>query len=156
MGANGRKRALEMYDWKAIIPSYEDLWSELKSRRNAEHDHSPQINFWASRLDPFYGFASYPTRKIRLQSALYLSEKNSHISINRFRTLIKLEMVNYVLDRMSPQQQLESVLIRLGSGSATAETLISEICSQEKDKRKLFLSIAWMVKLGLIGLERRL
>ena len=36
MGEQGQKRAVSIYDWKAIIPTYEDLWSELNSRRNFE------------------------------------------------------------------------------------------------------------------------
>ena len=36
MGAQGRQRALSFYDWKAIIPKYQSLWSALKSRRDVE------------------------------------------------------------------------------------------------------------------------
>ena len=94
MGAQGRQRVLDIFDWKAIIPAYESLWSELKSRRNAETEISRHPHGWPSRLDPFYGFASYPTNKIRLQSLLHLSDSNSDIAIRRFRQLIQLKMVN--------------------------------------------------------------
>ncbi len=154
MGAHGRQRVLEVYDWKKIIPTYESLWSELKSRRDAESEQLSKPHSWPSRLDPFYGFASYPTKKIHLRSPLCLTDPNSDISIRRFRQLIKLEMVNYVLDRMSSQGQLESVLLKLGSASATAETLMLAISSQSKERQKLFLSIIWMIKLGLIRVEQ--
>ena len=50
MGAQGRQRVLDVYDWKTIIPTYEDLWSELKSRREAETGYSRKtIDPWASR-----------------------------------------------------------------------------------------------------------
>ena len=154
MGANGRKRVLEIYDWKAIIPLYENLWSELKSRRDTECELSIPAHTWPSRMDPFYGFASYPTKKLHLHSRLSLSEPNSSTSIKRFRKLIKLNMVNYVSDRMVSQQLLESVLLKLGTTSAKAETLILETCSQPDEKKKLFLSIMWMIKLGLIKVEQ--
>ena len=103
-----------------------------------------------SRLDPFYAFASYPTRKIDLRTPLRLLDSDSNIAISRFRHLIQLDMVNYVLDRMAPQQQLESILLKLSTGSATSETLIQATCSNDEERQKLFLSITWMIKIGLI------
>ena len=154
MGAQGRQRVLELYDWKAIIPIYENLWSDLKARRNTETEHTPQHHSWPSRLDPFYGFASYPTKKVQMSSLLRLSDSSSNDAILHFRQLIKLDMVNYILGRMASQQHLESVLMRLNSCSVTAENLIHKICNNTNDKNKLFLSIAWMIKLGLIEIEQ--
>ena len=154
MGANGRQRVLDVYDWKVIIPAYESLWSELKSRRIAQTEISGHPHGWPSRLDPFYGFASYPTKKINLHSLLYLSDPDSDASIRHFRQLIKLKMVNYVLDRMSPQRQLESVLVTLGTSSATVENIILSTCTNVDEQQKLLLSITWMVKLGLIRVKQ--
>lgn len=154
MGAHGRQRVLEFYDWKSIVPTYESLWSELKARRDSEQELASQPHGWPSRLDPFYGFASYPTKKILLSSLINLSDPDSRTSIRHFRQLIKLDMVNYVLDRMASQQQIESLLLLLGQKSATAESLISEICVNPEEQRNLFLTIAWMAKLGLIKVER--
>ena len=153
MGAQGRQRVLDLYDWKAIIPTYESLWADLKARRNSEVEYTPQRHSWPSRLDPFYGFASYPTKKVHLKSLLRLSDSSSNDAIIRFRQLIQLDMVNHILGRMASQKHLESALIRLDSCSVTAEDLIHKICSNTKDKHKLFLSIAWMIKLGLIKIE---
>ena len=153
MGAQGRQRVLDLYDWKAIIPIYESLWADLKARRNSEVEYTPQRHSWPSRLDPFYGFASYPTKKIHLKSLLRLTDSSSNDAILRFRKLIQLDMVNHILCRMASQQHLESVLMRLDSCSVTAEDLIHKICSNTEDKHKLFLSIAWMIKLGLIKVE---
>ena len=153
MGANGRQHVLNSYDWKVIIPSYENLWSELKSRRDAEAEGSHLPHPCSSRLDPFYAFASYPTKKIRPQSLLCLSDKDSDVAIRRFRKLIQLKMVSYVKDRMASQQQLESLLLRLSSTSVSAEKLISETCSNADEERRLFLSIVWMIKLGLVKFD---
>ena len=103
-----------------------------------------------SRLDPFYGFASYPTKKLLLKDTLQLSDSDSNIAIQRFRSLIQLDMVKYVLDRMASQQQLEYLLAELNSGPATVETLIAISSNNDSEKQKIFLSIAWMMKLGMI------
>ncbi len=154
MGAHGRQRVLEFYDWKAIVPTYESLWSELKARRDSDKGSSCQPHGWPSRLDPFYGFASYPTKKIQLNSQIYLSYPDSHTSIRHFRQLIKLDMVNYVSERMASQQKIESLLLLLGQNSASAGSLISAICVNPEEQHDLFLSIAWLVKLGLIKIKR--
>ncbi len=154
MGAQGRQRALSVYDWKAIIPKYQSLWSALKSRRDVESKSVHQPYSLSSRLDPFYGFASYPTKKISLKSLLRLSDSESNIAIRRFRQLIKLDMVDYVSNRMASQHQLESMIMKLGTGSATAENLILDSSDNDAEKQKLFLSIVWMIKLGLIEMVR--
>ena len=68
MGENGRQRVAESFDWNVIIPRYESLWAELNSRRVSEA--SSHTYALASRLDPFYSFASYPSRKISSQTSL--------------------------------------------------------------------------------------
>ena len=153
MGDQGKKRVLDLYDWKKIIPTYENLWLELRSRRNAASESSYKPHPWPSRLDPFFGFALYPTRKINLQSSLHLYDRDSDVAIRRFRQLIQLDMVNYISDRMAPQRQIESVLLKLNSASASAEDLIFAICENSKERRKLFLSIIWLAKLGLLEVE---
>ena len=152
---NGRTRTKachKQYDWEVIIPP-ESLWSELKSRRRRESNLSRQHYRSCRRLDPFYGFAAYPTKKILKTTLIRLSDSSSDISIHRLRQLIQLEMVNYVSDRMSSQEELESVLRSLSSQSTTVENVLLTNCSHAIDQKKLFLSIAWMIKLGLIKIE---
>src|SRR3546814_1662019 len=65
MGESGRRRARTVYDWRNIIPAYEELWSELGRRRarDAEADARPQgIAVEALRPDPFRVFAAFPSR----------------------------------------------------------------------------------------------
>ena len=144
----------EWLDTDEQIKELEKQIRELKSRRNVDPKRSGHPHGWPSRLDPFYGFASYPTKKIDLQNLLYLSDPDSDTSIRQFRQLIKLEMVNYVLNRMSPQRQLESVLVTLGTSSATVENIILSTCTHADEQQKLLLSITWMVKLGLIRVKQ--
>ena len=57
MGESGRCRAKQIYDWKVIIPRYEELWSELDDRRKAySQELAPPIVPWASGMDPSYAF----------------------------------------------------------------------------------------------------
>ena len=64
-------------------------------------------------------------------------------------------MVNYILDRMASMSKLESVLRNLNSSSKSIETLIHDIEDDDRGKEKLFLSIIWMIKLGLLEIDQK-
>ena len=54
MGTEGRKRVESFYDWRVIIPQYNDLWSELNSIREANTARSSSRPIsWPARQDPF-------------------------------------------------------------------------------------------------------
>ncbi|MES2664649.1 MAG: glycosyltransferase family 4 protein [Pseudomonadota bacterium] len=67
MGAAGRARALEVYDWGRIIPQMQDLWAEQTAIRLAARaaDHPP-MNPGLLPVAPSPGllFRSYPTRHL--------------------------------------------------------------------------------------------
>ena len=71
MGAAGRKRAREVYDWTEVYRQYQALWAELNARRRSATTDAT----WAARLaaapqalssnlDPYDAFAHYPTFQI--------------------------------------------------------------------------------------------
>ena len=72
MGENGRRRVIESFDWKVIIPQYESLWRKLNVIRT---DFSKDARLVSShpcpsRPDPFQLFEHYPTRLISMSSLL--------------------------------------------------------------------------------------
>jgi glycosyltransferase involved in cell wall biosynthesis len=66
MGAAGRLRAREGYDWADIYRRYQSLWGELAERRRADpnlHPPCPPATR-PDRADPFAAFAGYPTTRL--------------------------------------------------------------------------------------------
>jgi glycosyltransferase involved in cell wall biosynthesis len=63
MGAAAQARARSVFDWAAIIPQYQALWSEQDARRRAAppRPSDPANPF---RPDPFRLFAAYPTHHL--------------------------------------------------------------------------------------------
>lgn len=64
MGEAGRKRVASMYDWRNIIPQYQDLWRELEARRlkaAADDPDRKPMQQGGRALDPYRMFASYPS-----------------------------------------------------------------------------------------------
>ena len=64
MGEAAARQARDHFDWSAIIPRYQALWSELAARRKAVEPEAPDAAAIVDnprRLDPFLMFATYPT-----------------------------------------------------------------------------------------------
>ena len=160
MGASGRQHVLSRFDWRVIIPRYEQLWDELAARRVADapttkrtHPPGGSPHAWPARLDPFYGFASYPTAKLKLHSVVMLLDANAGLAVHRLRAHLRLEMVKYVAEVMAPQQQLELLLQCLDQGPVPLHHLLRELRIKPDGAPLLLRSIAWLIKLGIIGME---
>lgn len=61
MGEAGRARALATFDWRHIIPRYQELWKDLGERRNHTSENTILHHPWPARLDPFEAFKTYAT-----------------------------------------------------------------------------------------------
>ena len=65
MGASGKRRVLENFDWSRVIENYETLWQELTRRRAsseaATSGETPALHH-PSRPDPFLMFSGFPTK----------------------------------------------------------------------------------------------
>jgi glycosyltransferase involved in cell wall biosynthesis len=64
MGAAGKQRANDVYDWKHVIAAYQSLWQELDARRQRDDESVPlipSIPINPAQNDPFALFAAYPT-----------------------------------------------------------------------------------------------
>ena len=70
MGAAGRRRATEQFDWRHIIKSYEQLWRDQESERSAQARSRRGDLQWqgtagpAAYPAPERTFARYPTRRL--------------------------------------------------------------------------------------------
>lgn len=74
MGASGRQRARELYDWPVVYRQYQALWSELNARRRSDaHRVAGAPATLSTNLDPFGVFGHYPTQQISATTTLALT-----------------------------------------------------------------------------------
>jgi len=145
MGAAGRKRALEEFDWSVIVRRYQELWHELGERRRA----APPVAALANprRRDPFWLFAEYPTRS--LADADRVSAAPG-ASLERLRTLQGIGMLAYGAPVLPPVEACEALFERIaGAPAQRVDVLLAEM--EERDRA--LRALAWLYKLGLVRLE---
>ncbi|MDA0891431.1 MAG: glycosyltransferase family 4 protein [Proteobacteria bacterium] len=160
MGASGRRRAIEDYDWQAIIPRYEALWEEQTKMRLAARSarlqnigsgaEPPPAPKWAARLDPTVAFANYPTQLLRPSTQLTLTEPSAEAALSKLADYNSLSMVNYASFVCPTERELKSVLTlaeqHFPNGCA-AEELLKDI--DPKRQPYVLRGLAWLCKLGL-------
>ena len=149
MGEAGRKRAVEVYDWKTIIGQYEALWAQQTELRLAAKADAakPLAHPWPARMDPFHAFSSYPTQSLTPQTRLALVDADANTAVTRAMAYRQLSMVDFAKVILPTEAEIRTVLHTAQSPGA-ASYLVKGIA---QDRRALvFRALAWLVKLGVL------
>jgi hypothetical protein len=149
MGEAGRRRAREVYDWAAIIPQYEALWEQLGVLRQAQGGKLKRLAHpWPARMDPFHGFAAYPTRTLDPQTQLALVDADADRAVQRAKAYRTLAMVDFAKVVLPSEAEVTSVLTAAAQGPQKAEALLRSIAPE----RQAFVlrALAWLVKLNVL------
>ncbi len=152
MGEAGKKNVLNNYDWKVIIPRYEELWLELNQiRKKAVEQSTKLLHPCPSRLDPFYAFEGYSTDKLLPETNLELVYKSFDESYKRYRDTRNLAMFAYVAKRMISDEKLISALKVLSAeGSCTVSSLTKKVFIASNNNVTFLCSLAWLLKMGIV------
>ena len=156
MGAAGRQRAQEVYDWKVVIAQYEALWAEQESVRLAalQSTSTPPAKLghpWPARMDPFYAFANYPTQALTASTVLCLADVSLEAATARIQTYQGMAMVSFAKWVLPSDAEIAVVLKQASMGPQAALDLVMHI----EDARKpfVFRTLAWLLKLGIFKVQ---
>lgn len=150
LGANGRERAQALFDWRQIIPRYEDLWEEqARVRRSAGVDKG--IASWPARMDPFKAFENYPTLHLKVDTWLSLVEPTASRSMARVRALLQLTMISYAKAVLPTEDEMQIILSRCEGAPRQAKSLVQDLPATRK--LVVLRALAWLVKLHVLKQE---
>jgi alpha-maltose-1-phosphate synthase len=146
MGAAGRQRAREVYDWRHIIPQYEALWAQLSEIRLAQGQNLPALAHpWPARMDPFHAFASYPTHTLSPETLLVRVDEDVEVALKKVAAMRALAMVDFAKLVLPTEEEVRLVLTVPEATAAERVTAISE------ERRPYVLrALAWLMKLGVL------
>ena len=149
MGAAGRQRAREIYDWSIIIPRYETLWEKLAEIRTAQAGTLPTLGHpWPARMDPFATFAGYATHSLTPQTVLAPVYTDRNTAMKRVSDFLLLSIVNFARLVVPTEAELQVVLSSAAGGPKPATDLIRDISAERQPF--VFRSLAWLVKLNIL------
>ncbi len=156
MGAAGRERARKIYDWRTVIAHYEELWSQQKILRAqasqaSQSGQTPKANLrqrWPARMEPFYGFASYPTGVLTPATQLVLVDDSAGPSLSRLSDYMALSMVNFAKPVIPTELELQSVISQLANGPQSAAECVAKISPGRKNF--VFRALVWLIKCGIL------
>ena len=158
MGADGRARAQQVYDWRVVIAQYEALWAEQARLRIAAQEASKPADAasldnvspaaWPARLDPFYAFETYATHILRDDTLLALAHTDVQQAIEAANAYRKLNMVNFAKQVLPTQEEVTKILLKANADSLSARALLEDVPIDRK--LGVFRSLAWMLKMGLL------
>lgn len=148
MGAAGRIRATNDYDWAVIIHRYEDLMEELAHIR--KESQSPYVvrNPWPARMDPFEAFAAYPTETLRSSTRLSLVDISPGHAVRRLQNYLKLSMVNFNHLELPIPAESEQIFNSLASGPLDVQALLKSFAQSRQ--RIIYRGLCWLLKLGIL------
>ncbi|WP_237479897.1 glycosyltransferase family 4 protein [Lichenibacterium dinghuense] len=150
MGAAGRQRARDTYDWSLVFRRYLSLWEELTERRRAD----PRVPGEDSRLrrpdrpDPFALFAGFPTFALGDGTRVRLAPGGMAEEAIARRGLASVDFAAGVL----PDDALiRAVLDRLApAGVATVGEIAAAVPPARQDG--ILRAVAWLAKMGILRL----
>lgn len=150
MSEAGRKRAKDVYDWKNIIQSYQQLWEELSICRAAASDDKKIPKHQPLRGDPFRVFSSYPTALINGENRVTLLHDDP---VAHFANLISLPMNTSAAIVLSDANTCKAILETLKTQRSLSVSQLLQAFPQQPPP-VLLRTLAWMAKLGLITLTQ--
>lgn len=154
MGASAQARAVEVFDWRNIIPHYEALWADSHARRRAASAPTPGVrnhtdNPW--RMDPFRLFASYPTEWITPSSMVALSPGMTPELAAQALSQPQVRYASPLLPTMQESGKLVQALNRV------PQVMVHRLLDGFPPNRRMFIErgLVWLAKYGVVQIFSR-
>ncbi len=151
LGNAGLQRARETYDWRAVIPTYQDLLAELASLRLAGSENLPLRKgdpIQPLRDDPYALFETYPTRTLAAETTIELAPASSAEALDRFWSS---ELTNLQPSTRPPRKSIARLVNHLeNNGAVRLEDLLAMV--SRSNQAVLYRGLGWLIKTGLARL----
>jgi glycosyltransferase involved in cell wall biosynthesis len=162
MGAEGRTRAQQVYDWRVIIAQYEGLWAEQQRLRMEAQKASRTVNYdkvnllntalWPARLDPFYAFGSYSTFTFSDNDLIGLVHSDVNLTLSLMNTYSNLKMINYAAYVLPPIDLANKIIMIVSSQPLIVEKLLNQFNTE--NKQQINRHLYWLIKYGVLKIVR--
>lgn len=147
MGMQASARARSLYDWRVIIPAYEQLWDKLAEDR-LRFASAPQVPAgWDAAApdfpNPWRIFDSFPSRTLTAEDKI-----KTVISSGDLDLLLRHDMNLFVPELLLPLPLIRELIemLRAGDGVWVKDILA---VAPEVERADLWRTLGWLLKHGI-------
>jgi hypothetical protein len=145
MGASGRARAREVYDWAVVYREYQALWAQLdECRPRGGASGAPRAS--PARLDPFLTFGHYATHRILPATRVM---RRDGASAEAYAQLARTPLFSYASRELPTPEMFARVISAIGPGGSTVEAVASAGGSTAVEMSRV---LAVLAKMGFVEL----
>lgn len=145
MGAAGRQRVREVFDWPVVARQYAALADELTAIREASPPDSTQGRFNPVKGDPNRDFGGFPTDVQNLETLLHVRPGVTAADIDR---AMGLELDRFAGSWRCTGPECVQVLDILGAESRSVKAVLLAFPTERR--RPVQMGLMWMCKLGML------
>jgi len=146
MGAAGRARAREAFDWPVVVRQMTGLFEELAALRAATPAGPQTHRLHPLRGDPFADFAGFATHDLGLERRLRLRPGAGAEDLAR---AAKVDLDGaFRIWRAPPEDAGQIVLFLTGAGDASVRDLL--LAFPVERRRAVQMTLVWMAKIGIL------
>ena len=149
LGAAGRERALQTFDWTVVMRQYQALWAEQAERlaRLATNPAQAAPQRDAAFINPLQLFDHYPSATLSAGHRLWRTPAQTTDMLSAMRALA---LWNFVGNRLSDAARLAQAWQALPEDAAAAPTLQEWARSHGWTQALALRNAAWLAKVGLV------
>jgi glycosyltransferase involved in cell wall biosynthesis len=147
LGRAAHQFAVQNFDWRAIIPKYEELWKELIARRKAQQ--TPQSRNLAEnpwRLDPYHLFSPYPSEWLTQNSLVRLNPGSTIEDAKRLLDTTLINFAGFLLPHVNDVETIVAALSR--TRQAQVRDLLAAIPAGRRSRAER--GILFLAKYGIV------
>lgn len=149
MGAAGRTRASEVYNWSVVMKQYQALWAEQNTRRLAVTGASMATPVRdPAFINPLTLFDHYPSHALNADSVLW---RDAAFDIDALPSIRALSMWGFVADRLDSIEKLQQALAHLPTKAEPGMSIKSWAKKFDWPMHKALRQAVWLHKVGGIS-----
>lgn len=146
MGAAGRARAREVYDWSVVMRQYQALWAEQEDRRLASASTALRQRD-PTYINPLKLFDHYPSQTLTAQSLLW---RDPAFDLERMGAVRGLTLWDLAQGRLADAAALQTALARLPAPGEPGCSVAQWAQAQGWQLPMALRQAVWLYKVGAV------
>lgn len=148
MGAAGRQRASEVYDWSVVMAQYQALWAEQEARRTAALPKAIKQRDPAF-MNPLQLFDHYPSKLLSTDTLLW---RDAAFAADDMAAVRRLTMWEFGQDRLMDADKLQAAFLHLPLAGEAGMPVAQWAKTNGWNLPLALRQAAWLHKVGGISL----